>query len=261
MQHRFFDSIWEAVSHAHQSYRITLVEDSLPKIPEALYEPGLETWTEHLVNVTKSLVHVSPDEPKFSGRENLIDDAGEELWLAGQEAMVAFRQHSGAETKAIIMNGLTRLTEEIIEYDNAVMVSPRVHYHAARILINLITPFAPSFAEECWVLLHYGRQSLLKIHPNAISMEHEWEEEQKDDIDDDSSEPRSLEDIESRLNDREGQDGYTNLPRRWYPETLASLFELAPPMPASSETLHLLKQRVASRRREKLRNEQMDEED
>ncbi|KAL8883098.1 MAG: hypothetical protein Q9192_007461, partial [Flavoplaca navasiana] len=178
------------------------------------------------------------------------------------EAMVAFRKHMSANKKAVIMKRLTRLIEEIVKHNRADIVFPRVNYHAARSLINLITPFAPYFAEECWVLLHYGRQSLLDVHANTITVE-DKQEELIDTNDDEKEEPPSLEEVESHLEEaeEEWEFGYTHLPRRRFPDTLVSLFQLAPPTPASTGTIRLLKQRVASHKSEKSTKEQMDEED
>ncbi|KAL9034361.1 MAG: hypothetical protein Q9180_005450 [Flavoplaca navasiana] len=262
MQHQFFESIWEAISFAHQSYRHTLRGHTHPDVPDALYECNSETWDDHLVDETASLVHIPPHEPKISDR-NDSNENGEKIWLAAQEAMVAFRKHLSANNIAAIMKRLTRLTKEIIEYDSADTVFPHVHYHAARILINLITPFAPSFAEECWVLLHYGRQSLLGVHDNAITIEDEQAEKRMDADDAEKWEPPSLKDVESDLEEeeKEWEFGYTHLSRRWYPDTLNSLFQLAPPTPATTGDIRLLKQRVASHKSEESTEERMDEED
>jgi leucyl-tRNA synthetase len=51
-----------------------------------------------------------------------------------------------------------RLTKAITSYDDAFAVSSDMYYYFARILLSLLAPSAPFFAEECWVLLHYGCQ-------------------------------------------------------------------------------------------------------
>ncbi|KAL9632476.1 MAG: hypothetical protein Q9204_003780 [Flavoplaca sp. TL-2023a] len=261
MQHRLFESIWEAISFAHQSYRHTLHGYTPPDVPGALYECNLETWEDHLVDDFAPFVHIPPHEPNIADCDD-SNENGDEIWLAAQEAMVAFRKHSSANNKAVIMKRLTQLIEEIIKHNRADIVFPHVNYHAARILINLITPFAPYFAEECWVLLHYGRQSLLDVHDNAITVEDE-QEELMDAEDDEKEEPPNFEEVESHLEEaeEEWEFGYTHLPRRRFPDTLASLFQLAPPTPASTGTIRLLKQRVASHKSEESTKEQMDEEE
>lgn len=110
-------------------------------------------------------------------------------------------------------------------------------------MINLIASFAPSFAEECWVLLHYGLLSLLGVHPNAESLEGESTEDNED------RETPSLEEVESILAEaeEEWEEGYQLLPRKRFPGTLPSLFELGPPVPVSMEAVRLLRQRVKSR--------------
>ncbi|KAL8650526.1 MAG: hypothetical protein Q9226_005110 [Calogaya cf. arnoldii] len=221
---RWFESVWEAVSIAH---------------------PNLDTWEDSQDNATKSLVHVLPHYPNIS--HSTAFSSGDEIWLAAQEALLSFTNYMDAADKVLIMKRLATLTTEIINWDQASGIEIGVHYHAARILINLIAPFAPSFAEECWVLLHYGPSPLLGIHPNVVSAEEVSAEE---DVDDDSSETRSFEEIEFLEGEEEEmwKCGYTHLPRQCYPETLPSLFEIAPPIPEATEAVYLLKQRLDARK-------------
>ncbi|KAL8667989.1 MAG: hypothetical protein Q9168_007144 [Polycauliona sp. 1 TL-2023] len=250
MQPQFFESIWKAISFAHQSYLNTQADHTYPNVPDALYKYNSEAWNNHLINGVESLVHIPLDEKPDICRPSNEDS--DKVWLAAQEAVVAFKNHTNVNKKALIMKRLGLLIDNIIGYDSAEVFYPEFHYHAARILTNLVTAFALSFAEECWVILHYGEYSWLDIHDNAITSEddpaeiEEDEEDEEDDEDDEIWEPHSLDDIERSLENAGEWESYRNLPRRWYPETLALLFELAPSTTDSSEARELLKRRFAS---------------
>ncbi|KAL8854618.1 MAG: hypothetical protein Q9221_000653 [Calogaya cf. arnoldii] len=187
------------------------------------------------------------------------DSRSDNVWLAAQEALLCFTNCLDAADNVKIMKCVATLTTEIIKYDRAYRLDSNVQYHTARILINLIAAFAPSFAEECWVLLHYGSPSLLGIHPNARRRGEVTEEVAKEVhfVHCDFSEAPSLEEIEATLakGEKEYGSGYTRLPRECYPETLSSLFEIAPPIPEAAEAVYLLKQRLDARKTEKSDNE------
>ncbi|KAL8907236.1 MAG: hypothetical protein Q9207_001537 [Kuettlingeria erythrocarpa] len=190
---QWFESIWEATSIAHTSYHATQAQSSVPDIPEALYEPGIDSWTEYLTDEPKSLVHIPPREPDLFDHDD-TNEEGERVWLAAQEALISTTQTiSPTDDVQQIKEHLTTLTTEIIQYNDAYQIYHHVQYHAARVLINLIAAFAPSFAEECWVLLHYGSSSFLGVYLNAAG-----EEGKVDDEDDDRKPPRR-EEIESIL--------------------------------------------------------------
>ena len=61
----------------------------------------------------------------------------------------------GRNSLQTVESRLAALTKAIIAYGDAQQILPGVHYHSARILLCLIAPLAPSFAEECWAMLHY----------------------------------------------------------------------------------------------------------
>jgi hypothetical protein len=49
-----------------------------------------------------------------------------------------------------------RLAQAVNTYDDAWSVLPYVHYHSPRILLCLVALLAPSFAEQCWMVLYCG---------------------------------------------------------------------------------------------------------
>ena len=120
---------------------------------------------EYTCNVAPSRVLVPPRLPDVLDMDMNKDSY--ELWLAAQEALLSMRSPLSAGNSIQTMeHRLVRLTEKIISYDddnedNEMFVTklPLVYYHATRVLLCLLAPLAPSFAEECWVLLHYGASS------------------------------------------------------------------------------------------------------
>ncbi len=47
---QWLESIWEAISIAHTSYYTTQAHSSAPDIPDALYEPNIDSWTDYLTD-------------------------------------------------------------------------------------------------------------------------------------------------------------------------------------------------------------------
>ncbi len=188
-----------------------------PKILDALYEPNLDSWLDYEIDSIKCLVHLPPDEPD---RNN-----DEKVWLAAQKALlVSTKPYSTADSAKELEICLITLTEEMIRDNDD--HSAQMSYHTARILISMIAPFAPCFAEECWVLLHYG-DGLLSDEESPADLEDEEiynEAIGKED---------SLEEIESALAEdaEEWGDDYRHLPKKGYPETLPSIFEIPFPVP------------------------------
>ncbi|KAL8911913.1 MAG: hypothetical protein Q9171_002997 [Xanthocarpia ochracea] len=214
----FFESVWPATSLAHASYMISQTQrPARPKIPDALHEPNLVSWIDYEIDSIKCLVHLPPDEPD---RNN-----DEKVWLSAQKALlVSTKPNSSAVSAKELEVCLITLTEEMIR-DNDDR-SAQMSYHTARILISLIAPFAPCFAEECWVLLHYGEGILSDEEASTGSEDEDIHNEAigKED---------SLEEIESALaEDAEEWGGnYRHLPKKGYPETLPSIFEIPFPVP------------------------------
>ncbi|CAG8950664.1 hypothetical protein HYFRA_00002874 [Hymenoscyphus fraxineus] len=107
----------------------------------------------------------------------------------------------------IVESHLVALTKAIIAYDGEGVQDPDIHYHSTRILLSLIATFAPAFAEECWVLLHYGSDTP-SVHKSDIGLEEDLFDE---------------EDEELRF-----------LPRQGRPETLPSIFDQPFPTPEAA---------------------------
>jgi len=101
-------------------------------------------------------------------------------------------------------------------------LNSNIHYHSTQILLSLLAPVVPSFAEECWLALHYGRD--------------EWRDKGSDDEDDDYDRNIPKEWIFDELAELE----YQNLPRRNDPSTLSSIFSQPFPIPEDSEDLEEL---------------------
>ncbi|KAK3933447.1 hypothetical protein QBC46DRAFT_402359 [Diplogelasinospora grovesii] len=82
--------------------------------------------------------------------------------MAAQRAIGIYTSASHMNVNpALLTKRLVGLTNAIAGYkdkskDSRGNVFPEMHYLAARTLISLLAPTAPCFAEELWVLLHYG---------------------------------------------------------------------------------------------------------
>ena len=216
---RWFKRIWRAVLLAHDSYMFSqTATPAMPDIPAAFYEPKLDSWEDYSTDEPRSWVHIPPSEPEI--RDSSMGRADDKLWLAAQEALLAYRQPMSASTLEKTQSGLYTLTQEMITYDNAREIQPGVIYHAGRILLSMLAPFAPAYAEECWVMLHYG-------DPQSPS-------------EDDPSEGMDGWEIEEDLAE---DDELQHLPRRGRPETLPSIFNQPPPVAASMDEIELLRER------------------
>ncbi|KAL8860798.1 MAG: hypothetical protein Q9178_002828 [Gyalolechia marmorata] len=216
--HTFLESVWTATSLAHASYMFTQTQrPAPPKVPDALYEPNLDSWLDYESDSIECMVHIPRDEPDSNNDEK--------VWLAAQKALLISTKPNGTAVSAKELEGcLVTLTEEMIRDNDD--HSAQMSYHTARILISLIAPFAPCLAEECWVLLHYG-DGLLSDEEVSTGSE-------KEDIYNETiGKEDSLEEIESALAEdaEEWGEDYRHLPKKGYPETLPSIFEIPFPSP------------------------------
>jgi leucyl-tRNA synthetase len=137
-----------------------------------------------------------------------------------------------------------RLTKATVDYSDAYTVHCTMHYHAARILISLLAPSAPAFAEECWVILHYGLQkgegggSVSRYQDLEEDGDVEDEDEDKEGEDEDNEgeddadennehefNPYQYQDAIDELVDEVEEDSdWHRLPRQGQPDTLESIF-------------------------------------
>lgn len=219
---QWLQSIWEATLLANKSYALTQVSTpGTPSLPEALYEPDLDTWLDFITDTPRSWVHIPPVHP------DVFDSSMEEpdcrLWLAAQKVLLSWTQPMGRRNSLqTVESHLVALTKAVIAYNDAWKQLPNVHYHSARILLCLVAPFAPAFAEECWVLLHYGSDTL-SVGESDIGLEESLFEHEI---------------IEKELaEDEEVRD----LPRQGRPRTLPSIFDQPFPTAEPKATIDLLK--------------------
>lgn len=220
--HNWFESIWKAILLVHEAFDGSQVSArDGPAIPEALYEANLETWLDDVSDGSRELVLVRPDEPHVLQSD--MEEHDVEAWLAAQEAIFSVTQPLGGEnTLHNIESRLVSLTKKIINYNDAWSQTAAISYHSARILLCLIAPLAPAFAEECWVLLHYGTTN----SSNGEDADDGWSDSSIDEMLDHEAE--EFEDLR-------------HLPRKGRPHTLSSIFDEPFPDPVTKETLALLR--------------------
>lgn len=130
------------------------------------------------------------------------------LWLSAQQAIYAFTSPISQRSKTKhIHDQLSRVSEALTLCDRDLGAtfepSSEVYYYASRVLLSFLAPVAPAFAEECWVVLHYG-PDWANIEPSS-----------KTDTD-------SVQDVVEKA---EQSLGHKNLPRVGRPDTLQSIFE------------------------------------
>ena len=197
---KWFESVWKAASVAYESYESTQTKTPQPAdIPEALYEPNLERWLNEICDTPKSLVHIPPEEPDTT--TSPLEEDARKIWLAAQEAIAALVQPvDESNTCQLVELRLTELTKAIIAYDSCEIIDPSIHYHSARILLCLLAPIAPAFAEACWIVLHHGTEP--EPEPNKGRQDFS----ELDDFDDEDEDLRYL-------------------PRKGFPNDFPSVFE------------------------------------
>jgi leucyl-tRNA synthetase len=232
---QWLESIWKAVSLVHDSYIITQRCADAPNVPEALYEPGLTSWTDYLGTEHLQWVQVPPEEPDVP---DLSADGDEHrLWLISQRAILSYTLPITVRNSLqTVRSHLMRLTKAIVAYDDGPTVSCNMHYYSARILLSLLAPSAPSFAEECWVLLHYGYQD---HRGDGDQPRHGINEEEIEEI----------EEIEKSIQETEDELDRHNLPRQGRPDTLQSIFDQPFPVTKRGTPSHIWDQRRRLRRR------------
>lgn len=153
---RLLESIWEATCLAQKSYMISqkIVPPALGN-PEDIIEPNSDKRMDVIGDGPTSWAHCPPEEPNIL-TSNMGED-GNRVWLAAQEALDSMAQPiSNRNSLQDIESHLATLASSIIVHKAAEKTDTTLLYHSARILLCLIAPIAPAFAEECWVKLHHG---------------------------------------------------------------------------------------------------------
>jgi hypothetical protein len=224
---KWFERVWDAVRFAHGIYDDTQAHAPLetPDL-ESRNDPHItDDIIDYDLNLIGSMVHVPPPSPTVSNMGTGEDTFA--LWLASQEAILSMTGKETSVNYHKVREQLTRLMVSIARYEEEhgpQMIDCSVHYYSTRILISLLATVVPSFAEECWLALHYGQdQGCNKECHNNEETDAESSEIYEDLI----------------------EYGYQHLPRRSDPSTLPSIFSQPFPVPESSEVLEVLKSRSA----------------
>lgn len=126
---------------------------------------GIQRWFGRIWFLTHKIAKNPPLDEHLPGlsASSLIDsleDQDAELWKSVQITITSVDQ-SLSKTYALntVISDLMMLTNNIHKYLLANQNESRhsaavVFYHSMNILLRLLTPVAPSFAEECWAILH-----------------------------------------------------------------------------------------------------------
>ncbi|TAQ87048.1 hypothetical protein B7494_g4633 [Chlorociboria aeruginascens] len=85
------------------------------------------------------------------------------LWRTVQYTIASVTEsYSRTHSLNTVISDLMALSNLIIETSEAQWKREPLTFHAIKILIQLMSPITPAFAEECWDILHSPRRSLLK---------------------------------------------------------------------------------------------------
>ena len=202
---RWLESVWKAILSAHESYETTQRFPDSPNVPEALHEPGLSSWIDYISEEHLRWVQVPPEEPEMPN--SAADHDERNLWLAAQKAILAYtRPITRRNSLSAIRRRLVRLTKAVADYGKAYSVCCSMHYYSARVLLSLLAPSAPAFAEECWVHLHYGCEKDIRDGS-----------ESRYGLDEDA--------IQEMIKETEDLLDRHHLPRQGQPSTLQSIFD------------------------------------
>jgi hypothetical protein len=205
---QWFGLIRKAVSIAHDNYIPTQRAPDAPCVPEALYEANMESWIDFIGAEHLNYVQVPPEEPDMSNESTNTEQY--RLWFVAQKSILAYTTPiTSRNSVRRIKSRLVQLSKAIIAYDEASLVFIDMHYYAARILISLLAPLAPSFAEECWLHLHYGDQP-----GDSDGSDSPW-----------GFDECSREEIEEMIKEAEENNNGRHLPRQGQPSTLPSIFD------------------------------------
>ncbi|KAB8416372.1 hypothetical protein FH972_024891 [Carpinus fangiana] len=118
---------------------------------------GVQRWFRRIWSLVEEISSWESAQSATPIELDLTADAEAELWRAVQKTIVSVSQSYG-ETYALntVVSDLMNLTNAI----HAVAATPpetksaAVVYQATSVLLRMLTPVAPSFAEECWAMLH-----------------------------------------------------------------------------------------------------------
>ena len=115
---------------------------------------GIQRWFGRIWQ----LVHdVSPDKD-HRNTELQVNDMREheaELWKLVQSTIVSVNQSfSSTFTLNTVVSDLMRLTNAINQTHASLSADSTILYQSCTALLRLLTPITPSFAEECWLVLH-----------------------------------------------------------------------------------------------------------
>ncbi|KAI1125604.1 hypothetical protein F5Y10DRAFT_246655 [Nemania abortiva] len=202
---QWFEMIKEAVSIAHGHYRFMQGYRNISVNPTHGFGAN---WRGYTSLRLMHQVQAPSVEPEMANEP--FNTETYRLWLAAQKAILVYTAPiTYSNTTRWIRSRLMYLSKAIIEYSKEGEFCFDTHYYAARVLISLLAPSAPSFAEECWLRLHYGDQQRNEGDPSWAVDGPEREEiiklmlEQTEELDDNK-----------RYRPRQGQ-----------PSTLQSIFD------------------------------------
>ncbi|KAH7108864.1 hypothetical protein B0J11DRAFT_240582 [Dendryphion nanum] len=219
----WLEGVWEAVRVAHISYDDTSICSGELVDLEAHDDPDMvDKFVDSMASDVESFVHVPPNNPRALD----MDEDACALWLATQEAISAMTRQSEIVDSHKIQSRLSRLAGTIVECeggDGQCWMDRSAHYHSTRILLSLMALFTPSFAEACWLALHYGHN--------------QW---QDGEINGEKKRGSSLSYEEKMMREDLVEYGYYDLPRQNDPRPLSSIFSQPFPVLESSKIIKLL---------------------
>lgn len=119
---------------------------------------GVQRWFRRIWSLTNDFESRNLSSIPSNATLALASNAEAELWKAVQSAIVSVTQ-AYADTFALntVVSDLMNLTNAIQAASSdsgSTSCAPITLYRATSALLRMLTPIAPSFAEECWAILH-----------------------------------------------------------------------------------------------------------
>ncbi|KAL9052095.1 MAG: hypothetical protein Q9162_005612 [Coniocarpon cinnabarinum] len=118
---------------------------------------GVQRWFGRIWNLTCELSSFNESLQKQSVNPQI--DAEIELWRSVQATIISVHE-SFADTFALntVVSDLMTLTNDIQDaerHTSESRLAPSIMTQSLSVLLRLLVPIAPSFAEECWAILHH----------------------------------------------------------------------------------------------------------
>ena len=119
---------------------------------------GIQRWLYKVWNLVNKAKHV-PDDNRFLVKRlsaSYLSDAESKLWLETQRKVGSITSsYLSVNSMNTVVSDLMKLSNNILATsDHGLLNQSPTYYQSVDILLRLMAPIVPAFAEECWATLH-----------------------------------------------------------------------------------------------------------